>query len=77
MIVPPSDSRSLAEKMLLLLQDRKMARKMAIAGKNLVEDNFTLDRMTSNMLTLYDDVLDHRGEHASTIPLALTESTTA
>ncbi|MEP3480624.1 MAG: glycosyltransferase family 4 protein [Fuerstiella sp.] len=77
MVVPPSDSRSLAEKMLLLLQDPKMARKMAIAGKNLVEDNFTLDRMTSNMLTLYDDVLDHRGEQVSTIPLALTESTTA
>lgn len=77
MIVPPSDSRSLTEKMLLLLNDRKMARKMAIAGKNVVEDNFTIDRMTSDMLTLYDDVLDHRGEHVSTIPLKKTESTTA
>lgn len=77
MIIPPSDSRSLAEKILLLLNDHKMARKMAIAGKNVVEDNFTIDRMTSDTLTLYTDVLDHRTDHVSTIPLQKTESTTA
>lgn len=79
MIIPPSDSRSMAEKMLLLLNDRKRARKMAIAGKNVVEDNFTIDRMTSEMLNLYTDVIDHRTEHVSTIPIKIkkTESTTA
>lgn len=76
-IVPPSNSRSLADSILMLLNDRKMARKMAIAGKNVVEDNFTIDRMTSDMLTLYTDILDHRTEHATTIPLNPTESTTA
>ena len=77
LIVPPSDSRSLAEKLLLLLKDQKMTRKMAIAGKNVVEDNFTIDRMTSNMLTLYGDVLDHSANHVTSIPLHKTESTTA
>lgn len=77
MMVPPSDSRSLAERMLVLLNDPKLARKMAIAGKNVVEDNFTIDRMTSDMLELYADVLGSQSETASTIPMSPTESPTA
>lgn len=76
MTVPPSDSRSLADKLLKLLNDRKMARKIATAGKNLVEDHFTIDRMSADMLTLYCDVLGSKTEPVATIPLKKTERTT-
>lgn len=75
MTVPPSDSRSLADKLLKLLNDPKTARKIATAGKNLVEDHFTIDRMSSDMLALYNDVLGSRKESVATIPLKKTEST--
>ncbi|MEO2019125.1 MAG: glycosyltransferase family 4 protein [Fuerstiella sp.] len=56
LIVPPSDSRALADRMLELLNDPDRARKIAIAGQNLVEDRFTVDRMVDETITLYNDV---------------------
>ncbi len=55
LIVPPSDSRALADRMLELLNDPERARKIAIAGQNLVEDRFTVDRMVDETITLYND----------------------
>lgn len=56
LIVPPSDSRALADRMLELLNDPERARKIAIAGQNLVEDRFTVDRMVDETIMLYNDV---------------------
>ncbi|MCA9047392.1 MAG: glycosyltransferase family 4 protein [Planctomycetaceae bacterium] len=56
LIVPPSDSRSLADAMLRLLRDPETARRIAVAGQNLVEDRFTLERMVNDMTSLYTDV---------------------
>jgi glycosyltransferase involved in cell wall biosynthesis len=55
-IVPPSDSRALADKIMELLNDRALANKVAIAGQNLVEDMFTKERMVDEVLALYSDV---------------------
>lgn len=55
-IVPPSDSRALADKIMELLNDRELANKVAIAGQNLVEDMFTKERMVDEVLALYSDV---------------------
>jgi glycosyltransferase involved in cell wall biosynthesis len=41
--------------MLELLNDPERARKIAIAGQNLVEDRFTVDRMVDETITLYND----------------------
>ncbi|MEZ6127343.1 MAG: glycosyltransferase family 4 protein [Planctomycetaceae bacterium] len=62
MIVPPSDSQALAERMIILLQDAERARHMGMAGRRLVEDRFTTDRMTSDMLALYNDVMAPRAK---------------
>ncbi|MCP4508471.1 MAG: glycosyltransferase family 4 protein, partial [Fuerstiella sp.] len=39
-----------------LLNDPDRARRIAIAGQNLVEDRFTVDRMVDETITLYNDV---------------------
>ena len=66
LIVPPSDSRSLAEAMLKLIRDPELARRVAIAGQNLVEDRFTLERMADEMMALYNDV------SANTLPTTIS-----
>jgi len=69
MIVPPSDSKALAERMQALLQDPALAVRMGIAGRNLVEDRFTTERMTNDMLALYDDVLAPQAKGPVSVPI--------
>ena len=69
-IVPPSDSRALAERMLKLLEDPEQTQKMAIAGQNLVEDRFTIDRMIDNTIQLYDEVSAKPTSAVASIPIA-------
>ena len=57
-IVPPSDSRALADSILGMLNNRALANKVAIAGQNLVEDMFTKERMVDEVLDLYGDVTE-------------------
>lgn len=57
-IVPPSDSRALADCLLKMLRDPEGTRKMGIAGQNLVEDRFMATRMVDDMLGLYSDVVN-------------------
>ncbi len=70
LIVPPSDSRALADRMLELLRDPEKARRIAIAGKNLVEDRFTIDRMVDETITLYNDVAKADSPSVASIPIA-------
>lgn len=70
LIVPPSDSRALADRLLELLDDREWARKVAIAGQNLVEDRFTIDRMVEETMALYDEVATTEVPSVASIPIA-------
>ena len=54
--VPASDSRQLSLAMLQLLNDPDQARKMAIAGRTLVADRFSQDRMVEEMISLYAEL---------------------
>ena len=69
-IVPPSDSRALADCLLEMLRDAEGTRKLGIAGQNLVEDRFTADRMVDDMLALYNDVVSADGGPVDAIPLS-------
>lgn len=68
MIVPPSDSRALADCLLSLLKNPERTRKLGIAGQNIVEDRFMVTRMVDDMLALYNDVIG-RNRAAESIPL--------
>jgi len=68
LVVPPSDSRALADRILELLKNHDFAHRIATAGQKLVEEKFTVDRMLEETIALYKDA--HRsGIPAKTIPL--------
>lgn len=73
MIVPPSDSRTLAERMLALLKDPEKARLMGLAGQELVRERFTADRMTADMLALYGDVVARDKKSPAVVPLTTSK----
>jgi len=56
LIVPPSDSRSLAERIMELLNNRERARTIAAAGQQLVRDRFNETRMLDEIIKVYRDV---------------------
>ena len=69
LVVPPSDSRALADRMLELLNDHELARQVATAGQKLVEEKFTIDRMVEETIALYNDV-HQSGVPVKSIPIA-------
>ncbi|MEQ9406258.1 MAG: glycosyltransferase family 4 protein [Fuerstiella sp.] len=69
LIVPPSDSRALADRILELLNDPEKARRIAIAGQNLVEDRFTAERMVQENLMLYHEVVQAEPASVPSIPI--------
>jgi len=54
--VPASDSRGLADAILKLINDPDDTRRMAQAGRSLVEQRFTLDRMVDEITALYSEL---------------------
>lgn len=56
LIVPPSDSRSLADRIIDLLQHPEQTQTIAAAGQQLVRDHFNETRMLDEMLQVYRDV---------------------
>ncbi|MEZ6122829.1 MAG: glycosyltransferase family 4 protein [Planctomycetaceae bacterium] len=72
-LVPPSDSRALAERMLFLLKNPDEARRLGAAGRQLVRDRFTVERMTTDALHLYHDVLQTSSSAAS-LPIPTVSS---
>jgi glycosyltransferase involved in cell wall biosynthesis len=58
LLVPPSDSASLAEKILDLLDDPLRARAMGQAGRRLVQQEFAVEKMVQQTTTLYREVLE-------------------
>lgn len=76
-VVPPSDSRILADRILQLLGDHKLAARIAIAGQNLVEDRFTKERMVQDVLALYAEITEPRRQEPATIAIEAREGTGA
>ncbi len=57
LVVPPSDSERLAERILELLQDPVRARALGEAGRQLVCEDFGVEKMLCQTAELYRDVL--------------------
>jgi len=56
-LVKQQDPLEMAEKIEYLLDNPERARTMGVAGKARIRDEFSIEKMTSNFLTLYDEVM--------------------
>ncbi|MBI4004246.1 MAG: glycosyltransferase [Candidatus Omnitrophica bacterium] len=59
-LVAPGDWEGLAERVVRLLQDRGLAARMGRAGKEKVQEYYTLERMVQDHEALFDRLLNHR-----------------
>lgn len=59
-LVPPADSPALAEGILKILRDPKLAKTLGEKGKTLVESTFDWPIIVKQMLALYSSVLAGR-----------------
>jgi len=55
-LVPPGDSKALAEAVVLLLHDPALRRRLGQAGRQRVLDEFTLDRVLPQTLNVYQSL---------------------
>jgi glycosyltransferase involved in cell wall biosynthesis len=68
LVVPPSDSARLAERMLELLDDPVRARALGETGRQLVSEEFSASRMVAQTAELYREVLAGESVPRQTIP---------
>jgi glycosyltransferase involved in cell wall biosynthesis len=57
LLVPPSDSDSLAAAMLRLLADRDLARRMGNAGMRRAQEYFSVRRLVADVEALYEQAM--------------------
>ena len=57
LVVPPRDSRALAEAINRLLADNSLCRELGEAGRRRAEEEFSKERMIEETLALYNEVL--------------------
>lgn len=55
-LVPPGDSQALAEAIIHLLRDKSLRKSMGEAGRRRVLDEFTVDRVLAQTLSVYDAI---------------------
>ena len=56
-VVPPSDSERLAERILEVLREPGMARRIGEAGREVVRTHFRVDQMVARTAALYRDIV--------------------
>jgi glycosyltransferase involved in cell wall biosynthesis len=74
LIVPPSDSRRLSERIIELLKDPGRARQIASRGQEVARTQFHEDRMLDETIQLYQEICDRAPGKTTTIPLATNTS---
>ena len=55
-LVPPKDSKSLAEKIIILLKDKNLREQMGNAGRERLKD-FSIEKMVQETENIYDNLL--------------------
>ena len=61
LLVPPADSKALAEKIKLLLSDKSLASRLAVSGKETIIKNFTSEKMVKGVTDIYCEVIRRKG----------------
>jgi len=56
-LVPPRDPEALADRILTLLKDENLRKRMGAAGRRRVEEKFTIEKMVSETESLYEELL--------------------
>ncbi|MEY3172974.1 MAG: hypothetical protein RLZZ436_887 [Planctomycetota bacterium] len=69
LIVPPSDSVSLADRILELLRQRDFARQLAAAGQELIRTKFSEQRMLDELTEVYRDAAETVDRSAESAPI--------
>ncbi len=69
LIVPPSDSASLSERILELLRQRDFARQLAVAGQELIRTRFSEQRMLDELTEVYRDAAETVDRSAESAPI--------
>ena len=69
LIVPPSDSRRLADRIIELLQDPQRAARIAMAGQQHVRDHFNEQRMLDDVIRLYREVCEPSTRRPAILPM--------
>lgn len=69
LIVPPSDSRSLADRIIELLQNRERARTIAATGQQLMRDRFNENRMLDEVISVYREVNESSPQTVEAMPI--------
>jgi glycosyltransferase involved in cell wall biosynthesis len=59
-LVPPHDPVALAERLETVLSDRELARRLGGQGRIVAQERFGLDRLVSDMRSLYSELLGRR-----------------
>lgn len=70
LIVPPSDSRSLADRILELLIHPDKARQLASAGREMVKAQFNETRMLDEYIQVYQEVRDRQAKQPAIVSLS-------
>jgi glycosyltransferase involved in cell wall biosynthesis len=60
-LFPPGEVEVLAERLVRLLSDADLARRLGQAGRELAESEFDLDRMVAKTMALYERLLARGG----------------
>jgi len=60
-LIPPRDSRRLANSIIHLLKDRERARRMGEAGRGMVDPAFELEVMLKRISEVYKELIEERG----------------
>jgi glycosyltransferase involved in cell wall biosynthesis len=56
-LVPPNDMSSLSDALLKLIQDERLGQQFGTAGRERVEQKFTVERMVQGTIEVYEDML--------------------
>ncbi len=62
LLVPPADSAALADACLQIIQNPDLARQMAAAGYDIVEQRFNISKQAHRLGDLYQEILTERGK---------------
>ncbi len=60
-IIPIKDSKSLAEKLKILIDDKKLRKQMGINSRKFAEDNFCLTKVVEKHLEIYNNLIKNEG----------------